>query len=161
REVRIDEQMYELCKADVGRPAELHACLRRIAYESVELGTSALERGIGAHVLVPVETDVVERNLDEIPHRMALARRDDVVVRLVLLQHQVHGAHVISGVAPVAASVEVAEHELAFEAERDGGCAVRDLARKKLARPARRLVVVEDPRAREEAVAMAVRARGE
>src|SRR5262249_59416636 len=83
REVRIDEQMYELCKADGRRPAELRARLRRITHEPVQLGTSALERGIRAHVLLPVETDVVERDLDEIPHRMALARRDDVVVRLV------------------------------------------------------------------------------
>ena len=42
--------------------------------------------------------------------------RDHVVVRLVLLEHQPHRAHVVAGVAPVAPRVEVAEHELVARA---------------------------------------------
>ena len=43
-----------------------------------------------------------ESPLYELAHRVLLAGGDDVVVGLVLLQHQVHGAHVVAGVAPVA-----------------------------------------------------------
>ena len=41
--------------------------------------------------------------------RMAHAGGDDVVVRLVLLEHQPHRAHVVAGEAPVALRVEIAE----------------------------------------------------
>src|SRR5689334_1113807 len=79
-EVRVDEEMYELCKADRGRPAEARTCFRRIAHEVVELCAPTLERSVEPHVVLPVEMEVLERNLDEIPYRVALARRDDVVV---------------------------------------------------------------------------------
>ena len=83
--------------------------------------------------------------LDELLHAVQLAGRDHVVVRLVLLEHQPHRAHVVAGVAPVAPRVEVAEPELACEPERDRRRRVRDLARDEVERPPRRLVVVEDP----------------
>ncbi len=49
----------------------------------------------------------------ELAHRVRLAGGDDVVVRLVLLEHQPHRLDVVAGVAPVALRVEVAEVELA------------------------------------------------
>ena len=73
--------------------------------------------------------DLSERQLDELAHAVLLAGGDHVVVGLVLLHHQVHGPHVVAGVAPVAQRIEVAEPELALEAEGDARHGARDLAR--------------------------------
>src|SRR5581483_5184413 len=106
-----------------------------------------------------VESDVAEGRLDEVADTVRDAARDDVVVRLLLLQHQPHRADVVAGVAPVAARLEVAEPELSFEPEADRGGGAADLARDEVERPARGLVVVEDPGAGVEAVLAAVAAR--
>ena len=66
--------------------------------------------------------------LDELADRVGLAGGDDVVVGLVLLQHQPHRLHVVAGVAPVALGVEVAQHEVVLQAELDAGHGVGDLA---------------------------------
>ena len=67
---------------------------------------------------------MAERDLAELAHRVGLAGRDDVVVGLVLLQHQPHGLDVVAGEAPVALGVEVAEPQLVGQAELDPGHAV-------------------------------------
>ena len=82
----------------------------------VELRLAALERLVDAHVRLPVEADVRERELDELAHRVQLAGRDHVVAGLVLLDDQPHRVDVVARVAPVALRVEVAEHELASRA---------------------------------------------
>ena len=127
----------------------------------MELRGAALELRIDAHEVLPVQPDVEKRTLHELAHRMIVAGGDHVVVGCVPLQHEPHRSHVILRVAPVAPRIEVAEDELVLQSERDGRGAMRNLARQKLERPARRLVVVEDPRAGEQAVALSIRARAE
>ena len=63
-------------------------------------------------VVLPVEADVLEGDLAELPHRVGLSGRDDVVAGLVLLEHQPHRLDVVAGEAPVALGVEVAEPQL-------------------------------------------------
>ena len=63
-------------------------------------------------IFLHVEAGVVEGDAAHVAHRGRDAGRDDVVVRLVLLQHQPHGAHVVVGVAPVALGVDIAEPQL-------------------------------------------------
>ena len=46
---------------------------------------------------------------DEVADRMSFARCDDVVVGLLLPEHEPHGLDVLLGIAPVASSVEVPE----------------------------------------------------
>ena len=87
---------------------------------------------------------------------MALAGRDDKVVGLVLLQHHPHRAHVVAGEAPVALRVEIAEMERVGEPELDARHAVGDLAGHELEAAARRLVIEEDARHREQVVALAI-----
>lgn len=87
---------------------------------------------------------------------MLLAGGDDDVVRLVLLQHQVHGLDVVAGVAPVAERVEVAEVEVPFEPEQDARHRTPDLARDKGFAAHRALVVENDAVARVYAVGLAV-----
>ena len=65
-----------------------------------------------------------ERDVDELAHRVLLARRDHVVLGLALLEHQPHRLDVVAGEAPVALRVEVAEAQLVGEAELDARDAV-------------------------------------
>jgi hypothetical protein len=59
---------------------------------------------------------------------VGLARFDDVVARLVLLEHAPHGFDVVAGVAPVSRGVKVAESDGILEAELDPSNGVADLA---------------------------------
>ena len=88
--------------------------------------------------------------------RVHLAGRDDVVVRLRLLEHQPHRLDVLLGVAPVAPRVEVAEVEVLALAREDRRDAAGDLAGDERAAAPRRLVVEQDPVAGVEAVRLAV-----
>ena len=112
-------------------------------------------------MVAPVETNRVERARHELLDRVRHARRDDVVARLVVLEHQPHRAHVVARIAPVAAGGEVPEDELAFQAERDRRRRAGDLPGEEVDGPERRLVVVEDPAAREHPVAAAIGRRDE
>ena len=94
------------------------ARLGGVADEVIDLG-GAQELRIELHVLAGIETGVGERHVHQLADRMALAGRDDVVVRLVLLQHQPHRAHVVAGEAPVALRVEIAEMQRVGEPELD------------------------------------------
>ena len=112
--------------------------LRRVADEQIDLGRTE-EARILLHVLLPVvEAGLFERRLDELAHLVRLAGGDDVVVGLVLLQHQPHRLDVVAGVAPVALGLEVAEHEVFLQPELDASDGVGDLAADELdARDAR------------------------
>ena len=46
---------------------------------------------------------------DEVAHRVLLTRRDDVILRCRLLQHQPLSADVVARVAPIAQRVEIAQ----------------------------------------------------
>src|SRR5436190_992084 len=69
------------------------------------------------------------------------AARNHVIVRLRGLHHQVHGAHIIAGVTPVAARLEVAEIKPLLQSHLDAGCGAGDLARHKGLAAARAFVV--------------------
>ena len=107
-------------------------------------------------VLLPVEADQPERELDELADGVHLTGRDDVVVRLVVLEHQPHRLDVLGRVSPVAAGVEVAEVQLVGLAGDDRGDAAGHLAGDE-GRPApRRLVVEQDAVGREDPVGLAI-----
>ena len=126
-----------------------------VAEQMIDFGRPQ-QRRIDAHVLLPVEADARERDLDQLAHRVADAGGDDVVVGLVLLQHQPHRAHVVAGKSPVAMRVEIADRQRVGEPELDPRDAVGHLARDELEAAPRRLVVEEHPRHREQIVALAV-----
>ena len=88
-----------------------------------------------------------------------LACRDDVIVRLVLLQHQPHRLDIVAGVAPVALGIEVAKPQAVRLAGQDLGDAARHLARHEVLAPARGLVVEEDAAARVDPVGRAIDGR--
>src|SRR5215210_8473715 len=83
-EIGVDEQLDELGEPDLGLPPEPAARLRRIPDQVVQLRAPALEARVDADEVGPVEADVPEGALGQLAHRVALAGRDDVVVRLLL-----------------------------------------------------------------------------
>ena len=97
-------------EVDARLPAEALARPRRVADEVVELGRAAPQRaGRCATWSRQSSPTCANARSTSSSHRVALAGRDDVVGRLVLLQHQPHRADVVAGVAPVAPGVEIAE----------------------------------------------------
>jgi hypothetical protein len=63
----------------------------------------------------PVESSRREGELHEIAHAVRFTCGDDVVVRLLQLQHQSHGLDIVAGKAPIALRFEVSQMELVLE----------------------------------------------
>jgi hypothetical protein len=57
-------------------------------------------------------SDLGEGLFNEFTHRMGLAGREHVVVRLGLLQHHPHPLHIVARMPPVAQGIEISEEEL-------------------------------------------------
>ena len=85
-----------------------------------------------------------------------MACGDNVVLRLLLLEHEPLHLDVVAGVAPVAFGAEVAEEELLLKADLDAGEAASDLAGDECLAAEGRLVVEEDAVAGVDAVGFAV-----
>src|SRR5262249_29645078 len=66
---------------------------------------------------------------------------DDVIVRLILLEHKPHGLHILFRIAPVALGIEIAEVEFVLESSLYVSCSAGYLSRHKGFPAARRLVV--------------------
>ena len=86
---------------------------------------------------------------------MLFAGRDDVIVGLLLLQHQPLRAHVVARMAPVAQRVEIAQVQAVVEAGFDAREAARDLARNERLAAKGTLVIEQDAVAGVEAVRLA------
>ena len=82
--------LTSVVEVDLGRPPELRSGLGGVADQQVDLGGAEELRVLPDVALPVVDAGLGERALDELMHRVRLAGRDDVVVGLVLLQHQPH-----------------------------------------------------------------------
>ena len=102
-------------KVDRWLPAEDALGLARVAHQEIHLGRT-IELRVDDHVLLPIQPDVIERNLAKLPHGVRLAGGDHVVVGVILLEHQPHGVDVIGRIAPVAAGFQVAQAQLVLPA---------------------------------------------
>ena len=78
----------------------------RIADEQIDLG-GAEELRIDRNVFLPIETDAIEGDFDELTHGMGLAGRDDVIVGLILLKHARHCLKQPASVAPIALGIRL------------------------------------------------------
>src|SRR5712691_2596285 len=155
RQVGVDHQADQLGESELGRPSQFLSRLRGVTLEEVDLRRTPKAR-VDDDVPLPVEARVPERQLDELLHRVGLARGDHVIVRVLLLEHEPHGLDVVAGVAPVAPGLEVAEPQLRLETALDARHPVGHLAGDELEAAPRRLVVEQDPAAGEEVVALAI-----
>ncbi len=153
--VGVDHDFDEFREADLGFPIELFFGLGRVADEEIDLG-GAFVAGVVFDVIFPVEANAGEGVFDEFLNGVGLVRGDDIVVRLVLLEHEPHGFDIFGGVTPVALGVEVAEVEMLLLAELDGSDGAGDFASDKGLAPAWAFVVEEDAVRGVHAVAFAV-----
>lgn len=154
-EVGVDHHGDEALEVDFGGPAQHALGLGGVTHQQVHL-RGAHEPGVLLHELAPVEAGVTKRHLAELLHAVRLARGDDNVFRVLLLQHQPHGPHVVAREAPVALGVQVAQPHFAVQPQLDARHRVRDLAGDELQAAARALVVEEDAGDGEQVVALAV-----
>src|SRR5688572_12235135 len=154
-DVVIDHHPDELLEGHARLPPQPLPRPGRISHQGLDL-RGPEERRIHDDMVLPVEPAPRERGGDQVSHRVRHARRDDVIARLLLLEHAPHGLHVVAREAPVPARIEVAEAKLVREAELDLRRRVRDLPGHELEAPARRLVVEADAGRRMEAVALPV-----
>src|SRR5262249_20858036 len=150
----------QLLERGLGRPAEPAPRLRGVALEDVDLGRPEVARidldehapGLRVRPLLfqplpapgELEAGAAERALAELAHRVGFPGRDDVIVGLLLLEHEPHRLDVVLRVAPVAPRSEVAEVEAVLEAVPDAPHGARDLARHERLAAALALVVEED-----------------
>src|SRR5262245_28780766 len=154
-EVRADHHLDERGESDLRPPAERALRLARVPDQVIDLG-GAQQLGIDANVVLPPEPDGSERDLHEVLDRVRRPGGDDVVVGGGLLKHAPHGVDVVPGEAPVAPGLEVPQAQLGGESQLDGSRAVGDLARDELEAAPGALVIEQDARAREQAVALPV-----
>ena len=96
-EIGLDHHLDELLEADFWLPAELRAGLAGVTEQDVDLGRAKVAR-IDLHVRLPVESQSLERQLQELADRMCLASGNHVVVGLFLLRGAANfaGAYVTS-----------------------------------------------------------------
>ena len=164
------DEVFEGCLAGV--PAEERLGLGGVAQKLFHLGgteearVNLHKRLTGSHVdafLVDafafptqLDADMPECQRAELTHGVVLARGDDEVLGLLLLEDEPHTFHIVLGIAPVAEGVEVAEVELVLVALLDAGGGQRDLACDEGLAPTLTLVVEEDAIDGEHAIALTV-----
>ena len=87
---------------------------------------------------------------------MGLAGRDQVVIRVILLEHQPHGMDIVGRVTPVTPCFQVAQAQFVLHPQLDTRHRVGDLTRDEFQATARTLMVEQDAGAGEEIVAFAI-----
>src|ERR1035437_8792416 len=155
REIALDHHSNEVFKGYGWFPAEYAAGLRSVGHEIVHLGGPEVA-GIDFDVLAPVEVRRLEGEVSKFPDGVGMAGTDDIVIRCILLEHEPHGADIVWGVAPIAASVQVAKVKLIDNAVFDSGDGPGNLARYEGLAAARRLMVEENAAGSVETVALPV-----
>mmetsp|Transcript_12391 Transcript_12391/g.26985 ORF Transcript_12391/g.26985 Transcript_12391/m.26985 type:complete len:677 (+) Transcript_12391:166-2196(+) len=158
--VAVEHLVHELLEARLGLPPELLHRQGRVAEQRLDLGGAEVPRrdldedsasllvdGLLLEALAAPEhrpADHLEADRDELAHAVLLVRRHDVVVGLLLLQHEPHGLDVVTRVAPVAERVHVAKLDPLLLAGLDLGHGHRHLLRHEGAAAPGGLVVEED-----------------
>src|SRR5450631_866867 len=134
-QVAGDHFRDELWKSDGVLPAKFLERLAWIAEKEIDLrrteiaridldeGPAALfvETALLDSGAFPADADAGfgEGAFDEFAHRVGFPRRQDIIVRLGLLQNAPHSLDVIACVAPIPLGIEVAQKELVLKAQMD------------------------------------------
>jgi hypothetical protein len=104
----------QLCEGDPRLPAEGVERLGRIAAQRIDLGGPKITL-IDLDVVLLVKPNGREGELDEVTYAVRLSSGDDVVVGLLLLQHQPHRLDIVAGEAPISLRFEVSQIKLALK----------------------------------------------
>lgn len=151
----INHHLHELLEPNLGLPFEHPPGLGGVPLEAVDLCRPEVLL-VNDHMILPVEPGVAEGSLQELLHGVGFLSGDDVIGRLILLQHEPHCLDVVPRESPVPGRREVAEEDLGLQADLDAADGARDLARDEVLAAARGLVVEEHAVAGEDAVGLAV-----
>jgi hypothetical protein len=154
-QIVLDHHPDQLRKADPPLPAESIARLARVAAQLVHLCRPEISR-IDLDVAAPVEPGRREGELDEIAHAVRLAGRNDVIIGLLLLQHQPHRLDIVAGKAPIPPCIEVPQVKLVLQTVTDAPNRSRRLARDEGLAATRALMVEQNAVADEEPIGFAV-----
>src|SRR5450756_721010 len=87
RQVVVDHHADELLEPDPRLPAEDVPRLARVTDQHLDLGRTHEARVLRHECGPVVDADPAERDVKEVADRVRLTGCDDIVVRLVLLQH--------------------------------------------------------------------------
>src|ERR1700675_3699521 len=87
---------------------------------------------------------------------MSLAGCDDVVVRMLLLQHQPHRLDVVARETPIALGLEVSQQQLVLQPHLDAPETARDFPGDEVLASPRRFMVEQDAVYREQLVCLSV-----
>src|SRR5467141_1593857 len=101
-------------------------------------------RPILYYVPGPIQSDCLERYLNEVLHGVLLAGGDDEIIRLGVIHDEVHGANVVLGMTPVAAGRQATERKMRPRPGTDLEGCPDHLLGKEPGRTQVRCVVVED-----------------
>src|SRR3954468_173836 len=142
-EIGINHHRDQLRESDTWSPAEFLPGLGWIGLEQIHFGRAHVFR-IGRDMLAPIQPHVSKRRFHQLPYAVGLAGTYDVVLGTRALEHAPHGLDVISGEAPVAPGIEVAQSDLRGEPELYPGHTVGDLAGDELDSPSGRLVIEQN-----------------
>ncbi|TQD77653.1 hypothetical protein C1H46_036814 [Malus baccata] len=151
----VHHHLHQLLKPDFRLPTQHLLRLARIPFQIIHLRRPQVPL-VDHHVVSPVQSHVPKRHLQELLHRVRLLRRHHVVVRLLLLQHHPHRLHVVAGKTPVPRRLQIPQKQLALQSLLDPTHGPGDLPGHEILPPPRRLVVEQNPVAREQPVCLAV-----
>src|SRR5215467_4906750 len=159
-EIVHDHLGHQLAETHLVLPAELRPGLRRVPMKIVHFRGTEIARidghqhlaALGVDPLLlgsratpgDLPADLGEGELDELAHRMGLPGRDDVVVGLLLLQHDPHGLDIVARMAPVTLRIEIAQIKPLLIALVDGGHGAADLAGDEGLAPCRAFMIEKD-----------------
>ena len=162
-EVLLNHLLYQVVKRGAELPSDLLLGLGWVTEEKLNLSGSevagvnlhklaALIGGInsdlidGSGLASPLDggADNLEGLLDKFTDGVGLSSGEDVVIRLILLEHAPHALDVVAGVAPITLGVDVAEVEALVNSLVDAGDGGGNLARDEGTATAGTLVVKED-----------------
>src|SRR5437764_7059878 len=117
-DIVLDHRLYKVRECDPRLPAEDLTRLRCIAAQYIDFGRPEIAP-VDLDMAPPVKAGRRKSELDEIPHTVRLPSGDDVVIGVLLLQHQPHRLDIISGKAPVTLRSEISQVELVLQAPAD------------------------------------------
>ena len=127
-QVSVGHDADQLLEGHRRLPTEQTFGLAGLAHQQIHL-CRAVELGINHHVLFPIQPYVIERDLAKLADRVGFTGRDQVVIRVILLEHQPHGMDIVGRVSPVAPRFQVAQAQFVLHPQLDTRHRVGDLAR--------------------------------
>lgn len=129
-------------EADLGSPAQRLQGLGRVAQQCVHV-CRPVEREVNHQMMMHIQAGIPKGDFTNIPHRANAPGRYHESDGLALLVDQLHGPHIVAGVAPLALSVEVTKTKFRAEATLDSRHGVDGLPSDER-QPARGAFIVEE-----------------